>query len=181
MKGKKPIKTAGFLVPAGRAEHQKQITTAHKMGEFLAQKNVDICCGMPTGEVASAFASGALTKGGRVIIYHQQNTPSVKLPEGGEIIEIDGSPMKPVAESVSHFWVLPCGVKDLGRYLETWLASACRPLVCLSKNDEFLLLRGFVEEIVAVDRPDALEKIIFAKTVEEGWDRVANLLSEQVR
>lgn len=181
MKGTKPIKTAGFLVPAERAEHQKQITTAHQTGEFLAQKNVDLCCSMPTGEVASAFASGALTKGGRVIIYHQQNTPSVKLPKGGEIIEIDGPPMQPVAESVSHFWVLPCGVQDLGRYLETWLASACRPLVCLSKSDDFLLLRGFVEEIVSVDRPEAAERIIFAKTVEEGWEKVSGLLSDRSR
>lgn len=168
-------------MPADRAEHQTQITTAHKTGEFLAQKKVDICCAMPTGEVASGFVSGALSKKGRVMVYHQQNTPSVKLPAGAEIIEIDGAPMDPVAQSVSHFWVLPCGVRDLGRYLETWLASACRPLVCISKNDEFLLLRGFMQDVVAVDRPDALERIIFAKSVEEGWDKVAALLSETSR
>lgn len=177
MTGTKSTQTAGFLVPSGRAGHQKQITTSHKLGEFLAQKNVNICCGMPTGEVESALVSGALMKGGRVMIYHQQDTPSMKLPAGGEVIEIDTPPLKSVAESVSHFWVLACGVQDLGRYLETWLASAHRPLVCLSQTEEFTLLRGFVEDIVAVDRPDAVEKIIFAKTIEEGWDRLANLMS----
>jgi hypothetical protein len=168
---------AGFLAPLGRATQQIHVEEAHSCGEFLASKSAQIICSEPSGEVGIALLTGSLSTGGQVKIYTDQTHKGIGRPEGAQIVEAGADATKRILSEIGHFWVMPPAFADLERYLKVWVSSGYRPLVCLSPRDEFLLLRGFVQEIVAVGCPTAAERLVFARTPEDGWDKLAELLS----
>jgi len=169
-------KPAGFLAPVGRASQQIHVEEAHTCGEFLSSKGTQIICTEPAGEVAVALLSGVLSTGGKVKIYADPAYKAAAKLDGAERVELDAKATKKCLQEVGHFWVMPPTVADLERYLKVWVASGYRPLVCLSPRDEFLLLRGFVQEVVAAGSPKAAERLLFARTPEDGWEKLSELL-----
>lgn len=168
---------AGFMAPIGRANQQIHVEEAHSCGEFLASKSSKIVCTEPEGEVGIALLTGAISTGGHVKIYADTSHKGIARPEGAEIVEAgSAAPGKTIAD-VGHFWVMPPAFSDLERYLAVWVNSGYKPLLCISPRDEFLLLRGFVQEIVSVGAPRAAERLMFARTPEEGWEKLSELLA----
>ncbi|MGJ8526938.1 hypothetical protein [Maritalea sp.] len=167
----------GFLAPRGRATQQIHVEEAHSCGEFLSDKGTTIVCTNPEGEVGVALVTGALSTGGTVTIYGEEQAGMANAPEGAQFVSAGGEAEKDVLAQIGHFWVMPPVMADLDRYLTTWIASGFRPLVCISPRDEFLLLRGFVQEIVSVGNPMAAERLIFARSEAEGWEKLSELLA----
>lgn len=168
---------AGFLAPIGRANQQIHVEEAHSCGEFIASKGSRIVCTEPEGEVGIALLTGALSTGGQVKIYADAEHEGIARPEGAEIVEVGASATEKTLTDVGHFWVMPPAFSDLERYLEVWVNSGYKPLLCISPRDEFLLLRGFVQEIVSAGAPRAAERLMFARTPEEGWEKLSELLA----
>ena len=168
---------AGYLAPKGRATQQIHVEEAHSCGEFLASTNSEIICKPPVGEVGSALVTGALAMGGKVTVYQDKSDGEGAVPEGANVKQSQRDCTNEVLGSIGHMWLMPPALADLERYLETWIGSGFRPLVCLSPRDEFLLLRGFVQDIVSVGSPEIAERLIFARTPEEGWEKLSELLA----
>ena len=168
---------ASYLAPEGRATQQILVEEAHSCGEYLASTNTEILCPPPIGEVGTALLTGALSTGGKVTIHRDPSKTELVVPEGAEVKECDKDCVADVLANIGHIWVMPPAFADLERYLEVWIASGFRPLVCLSPRDEFLLLRGFVQDVVFAGSPMVAERLIFARTPEEGWEKLSELLA----
>jgi len=167
---------SGFLTPAGSAGQKTLLEDAHSCGEFLASKNSHIVCTAPVGEAAVALLTGALSTGGHVKIYADENHNGIAHPEGAERVEVEDDASERCLSEIGYVWAMPPQVADLQRYLDVWINSGFKPLVCVSTRDEFLLLRGFVQDVVSVGCPKAAERLLFVRTVEEGWDQLSELL-----
>ena len=169
-------KPAGFLAPVGRASQKIHVEEAHSCGEFLAGKGSKIICTAPNGEVGVALIAGVLATGGEVQVYSDPDHKGITKPVGAECIQVEKDATQICLAEIGHMWVMPPAFADLERYLKVWVMSGYRPLVCLSPRDEFLLLRGFVEEIVSAGSPKAAERLIFARSAKEGWEKLSELL-----
>lgn len=166
---------AGFLVPHGEDVSAKLISLAHSCGEFLASKGTQIVCPTPRGETGIALATGALSIGGKVKII---STDAEAGPiEGAEYQSGVEEELNSAFAEVGHIWVLPPSMNDLQRYLEVWTNAAFPPLVCLDPNNEFMLLRGFVEDVVCDGNAKAAQRLIFAKSLDEGWEALSELMA----
>lgn len=168
---------AGFLAPRGRAPQQVHVEEAHTCGEFLAEVKARIFSRPPMGEIGTAFVTGALATGGDVTLFKNADDNKGTVPEGAKVSPCTGDCDTEVLQSVGHIWVMPPTFDELERYLNVWVTSGYKPLVCLSPRDEFLLLRGFVNDIVSVGSPRISERLIFARTPEEGWESLAELFA----
>lgn len=168
---------AGFLAPRGRAPQQVHVEEAHSCGEFLAEVKARIYSRPPMGEIGTAFVTGALATGGDVTLFKSVDDNQGTIPEGAKLMECEGECDAAVLQQVGHIWVMPPTFDELERYLNVWVTSGYKPLVCLSPRDEFMLLRGFVDEIVSVGSPRISERLIFARAPEEGWEKISELLA----
>ncbi len=168
---------ATYLAPQGRAPQQILVEEAHSCGEHIASTKTKLICPPPIGEVGTALLTGALSMGGDATIYSDLSRADATIPEGAVVKECDQDCVAEVLASVGHIWVMPPAFADLERYLELWIASGFKPLVCISPRDEFLLLRGFVQEIVSAGSPRIAERLIFSRTPEEGWESLSELLA----